>query len=237
MCADAHMLSGLQDFRTPGLQDSRSFRTPGLSSLSPSMHPDTHRRDDASENIKDEVPGVVGVVADVGLGHDLGGGELDDFVDSAEPFAGEDHEQERAEAGTLVGECGTETLPADPRGDTEAVGVDEVVVFDAAPVTAADEPVVIKDVGADVDEAAAHVREAPDGERPEARAREADARVRGSDHRADDDHDDDIKEELGVAAGEAVGGGGDGVEDREDGGPEDGAEEWFGCAVDGRVSF
>ena len=155
-------------------------------------HCDDETCDETAHKVCDEVPAGVEVASDVGVGEIQDGEEFDDLIESAETHSSEGGKGDGAEGGveftteTIVNVC-AERFPADPGGESEAVGVDEVIVFQAV----LNEPPGVEDgvfsFLRQLDEPACEVSGSPDGEAPEEAFREADLLV----HEGNDDCEDD----------------------------------------------
>lgn len=95
------------------------------------------------------------------------------------------------------------TVPADPSGDAEAVGMDQLIIFEPS----GDEPETVKHRLAFIDgpirgdsaESAGHVSEAPKAESPQLRELERHATVDGQHGANEHSHGDEIKEKFAIA--------------------------------------
>ena len=136
---------------------------------------DQHGGDQAAERVGNQVPAGVLIAADVRLGQDPGGDELDHLVGrpDAHPGGHADRQEAHRRAGrrSSAGERSSKPLPADPGHDPEAVGMDQLIELEQP----RHQPEVVEDVGLPADrpggghghQPARHVGHPPDRQAPE----------------------------------------------------------------------
>lgn len=132
-------------------------------------------RGERAEEIEDEIPARIEVAADIGIRDGEHCDEFDDFIECSKAHASGGGESQQAVArknGRVAArhKMLPKTVPADPSGDAEAVGMDQLIILEPR----GDEPETVKHRLAVIDgpirgdwaESAGHVSEAPNAESP-----------------------------------------------------------------------
>lgn len=137
---------------------------------------DEKARDETADQVGNEIPSRVEIAADVGFAKHEGRHEFEDFVERTEAHARRHAKRDEAKgwvefSSEAVLNARAERFPAEPSGEAESVGVDEVIVFQFF----RNEPkrikngvrAVIKPRLRNGNESPSHVEKSPDGEAPE----------------------------------------------------------------------
>ena len=166
-------------------------------------------RGERAEEIEDEIPARIEVAADIGIRDGEHCDEFDDFIECSKAHASGGGESQQAIArknGRVAARSKvlSKTMPADPSGDAESVGMDQLIILEPR----GDEPEAVKHRLAVIDgpirgdrpESAGHVSEAPNAESPQLRELQRHATVNQKHHGNEEKHGDDVKNKLAISS-------------------------------------